>query len=108
MKKLHIITNRIRELRVERCKKILNLLKRKKSVILFTDESMFTVDSVSNSRAQERDPVFILDDDKVNTEVYIGILTKYVLPWIKEQYSPKPNIVFQQDGAVPHLEPHSE
>lgn len=49
-KKTHMITNRIRELRVERCKKIMNYLKRKKTVILFTDESMFTVDPVSNSR----------------------------------------------------------
>lgn len=29
-------------------------------------------------------PVFIPEDDKVNTEVYIRILIKYVLPWIKE------------------------
>lgn len=139
-KKTHMITNRIRELRVERCKKIMNYLKRKKTVILFTDESMFTVDPVSNSRTdryisslpvkdvpdehknvfltkhpasvmvfglvasdgKKMDPVFIPEGDKVNTEVYIGILSKHVLPWIKEQYGPNPNVVFQQDGAPCH------
>ncbi|XP_062541178.1 uncharacterized protein LOC134209203 [Armigeres subalbatus] len=139
-KKTHMITNRIRELRVERCQKILNFLKRKNPVILFTDESMFTVDPVSNSRTdryisslpvkdvadeyknvyltkhpasvivfglvasdgKKMDPVFIPEGDKVNTEVYIGILSKYVLPWIKKQYGSKPNVVFQQDGAPCH------
>lgn len=145
-KKTHIITERIRELRVERCKKIVNFLKRKNPVILFTDESMFTVDPVSNSRTdryisslpvkdvadkyknvyltkhpasvmvfgliasdgKKMDPVFIPQGDKVNTEVYISILSEHVLPWIIKEYGSVQCVVFQQDGAPCHTSNRSQ
>lgn len=145
-KKTQMITQRIRNLRVERCKKILNFLKRKNPVILFTDESMFTVDPVSNSRTdryisslpvkdiadeyknvsltkhpasvmvfglvasdgRKMDPVFIPEGDKVTTEVYITILSDYVLPWVTKEYGHRPNVVFQQDGAPCHTSIRSQ
>lgn len=48
--KRHLITDRIKAARVERSKKLLSELKKRSVVILFTDEKLFTVDSVSNSR----------------------------------------------------------
>lgn len=48
--KRHLITKRIKSLRLQRCKKLLNKLKKEKHVILFTDEKIFTIDAVSNSR----------------------------------------------------------
>lgn len=48
------------------------------------------------------DPVFIPEGDKVSLEVYIGILSKYVLTWMKEQFFPKLNIVFQLGAAPCH------
>lgn len=48
--KRHLITDRIKEARLDRCKKLRSELKKRPAVILFTDEKLFTVDSVSNSR----------------------------------------------------------
>ena len=44
-----LLTDRLRASRLERAKKILLILKKKKPVILFSDEKYFTVDQVSNS-----------------------------------------------------------
>jgi hypothetical protein len=38
---------------------------------------------------------------KVNTDVYIGLLEKYLKPWLIENY-PNEDFVFQQDGAPAH------
>lgn len=46
----HLITERIRRLRVERCKKLVSALKKGQPVIFFTDEKLFTVDSCPNRR----------------------------------------------------------
>lgn len=48
--KRHLITERIKELRVSRSKKLLSLLKKEKMIILFSDEKLFSIDAVSNSR----------------------------------------------------------
>ena len=44
-----LLTDRIKISRLERCKKILNKLKKKTPIILFIDEKYFTVDPISNS-----------------------------------------------------------
>ena len=45
-----LLTDRIKISRLERCEKILNKLKKKMPIILFTDEKYFTVDPITNSR----------------------------------------------------------
>ena len=48
--KRHLITERVKELRVTRSKRLLSLLKKEKMIILFSDEKLFSIDAVSNSR----------------------------------------------------------
>ena len=45
-----LLTDRLKASRLERAKKILWIVKKKKPVILFSDEKYFTVDQASNSR----------------------------------------------------------
>jgi transposase len=45
-----LLTDRIKISRLDRCKKILNKMKKKTPIILFTDEKYFTVDPIINSR----------------------------------------------------------
>lgn len=45
-----LLTDRLKGLRLERSRRILNVLKKKTPNILFSDEKYFTVDPVSNSR----------------------------------------------------------
>jgi hypothetical protein len=46
-------------------------------------------------------PIFIPGGLKVNTEVYIDLLKKKFVPWLRRTY-PDGNYVFQQDGAPAH------
>jgi hypothetical protein len=46
-------------------------------------------------------PIFIPAGLKVNTEVYIGLLERHLVPWLRRNY-PDGNYVFQQDGAPAH------
>ena len=48
--KRFLLTDRLKASRLERARKIMAVLKKKKPVLLFTDEKYFTVDPVSNSR----------------------------------------------------------
>ena len=48
--KRHLITKRVKELRVSRSKRLLSVLKKGKIIILFSDEKLFSIDAVSNSR----------------------------------------------------------
>jgi inhibitor of nuclear factor kappa-B kinase subunit alpha len=48
--KKHLINQVSKEKRLERSRKLLNILKDKKPIIFFTDEKVFDLDSVSNSR----------------------------------------------------------
>jgi hypothetical protein len=48
--KKHLINQVSQDKRLQKSKKLLNLLKTKKPIILFSDEKVFDVDSVSNSR----------------------------------------------------------
>lgn len=66
-----------------------------KNVFLTKHPASVMVFGLVASDGKKMDPVFIPEGDKVDTEVYIGILSKHVLPWIKEQYGPNPNVVFQ-------------
>jgi transposase len=49
--KRFLLTDRLRSLRLERCKRILAMMKKRSPVILFTDEKYFSVDQVCNSRS---------------------------------------------------------
>jgi len=46
-------------------------------------------------------PIFIPAGLKVNTDVYIGLLERHLVPWLRRNY-PDGNYVFQQDGAPAH------
>ena len=48
--KCHLITKRVKELRVSRSKRLLSVLKKGEMIILFSDEKLFSIDAVSNSR----------------------------------------------------------
>ena len=48
--KRHLITEWVKELRVSRSKRLLSVLKKGKMIILFSDEKLFSIDAVSNSR----------------------------------------------------------
>lgn len=48
--KRHLITNRIKELRLERSKRLLSNLKKGQPIIVFSDEKLFNIDPVSNTR----------------------------------------------------------
>jgi Asp-tRNA(Asn)/Glu-tRNA(Gln) amidotransferase C subunit len=144
--KRHLLTEKTRQTREEHCRKILSFFKNgNKLPILFSDEKIFTVDSVSNSRndrfisteriedvpenvkftyrtkhpastmmfglvssdGKKMPPVFIPAGVKVNTDVYIGILQKHVLPWTKREY-PDGEFIWQQDGAPCHTSKRSQ
>uniref|UniRef100_A0A2M4DS66 Putative transposable element n=1 Tax=Anopheles darlingi TaxID=43151 RepID=A0A2M4DS66_ANODA len=47
-------------------------------------------------------PVFIKSGVKMITDVYVDILKKHVLPWVKANFGAPQNVVFQQDGAPCH------
>ena len=46
----HLVSPSVKEKRFERSKKLFSLLKKRPTTILFSDEKLFTVDSVSNRR----------------------------------------------------------
>jgi len=46
-------------------------------------------------------PIFIPTGLKVNTEAYIGLLERHLVPWLCQNY-PDGNYLFQQDGAPAH------
>ena len=48
--KRHLNTERGKELRLSRLKRLLSVLKKGKMIILFSDEKLFSIDAVSNSR----------------------------------------------------------
>lgn len=54
----HLITDRVKELRLQRCKKILSILKNSKFIILFSDDKIFTVDAKTNSKNDPLDYAF--------------------------------------------------
>ena len=53
------------------------------------------------SNGKKCPPVFIPQNERVNADAYIKLLTKHVLPWIKRTF-PDGNYVWQQDGAPCH------
>lgn len=48
--KRHFITDRIKQLRPVRSKRLVSTIKKKQIIIVFSDEKMFTIDPVSNTR----------------------------------------------------------
>ena len=48
--KRHLVMERVKELRVSRSKRLLSVLKKGKMIILCSDEKLFSIDAVSNSR----------------------------------------------------------
>ena len=113
--KRHLITERVQELRVSRSKRLLSVLKKGRMIILFSDEKLFSIDSVSNSRTDRFISAKKLEDVPENVKfsfqtkhpagvmmfglvasnglkmppVFIdaGILKNKVLPWMKANFS---------------------
>jgi hypothetical protein len=56
---------------------------------------------VIGSDGQKCPIVFVSAGERVNADVYQGLLRKHVVPWIKRTY-PDGNYVFQQDSAPAH------
>jgi transposase len=131
-----LLTERLKNLRLERSKRLLNKLKKKDSetVKIFSDKKIFTVDQAYNRRndrmivgqgesaapvpktkhpascmvlgivasdGKKCPPIFIPAGAKVNTDMYIDLLSTHLVPWLRKNY-PKGNYVFQQDGAPCH------
>jgi hypothetical protein len=46
-------------------------------------------------------PTFILAGLKINTDIYIGVLERHLVPWLCLNY-PDSNYVFEQNGAPAH------
>lgn len=139
-RKKHLINNNTKAKRLERSQRILNKLKSGGlPPVVFSDEKLFRVDRVSNSRTDRyissehvRDvpdnvkftfktkhaasvmvlgvvssdgkkcpPIFIRNNEKVNSDMYISLLEKKVKPWLDKEY-PDGAFIFQQDGAPCH------
>lgn len=131
-----LLTERLKKLRFERSKRLLNKLKKLTvpTVKIFSDKKIFTVDQVYNRRndriivdqgsptmpvnktkhpasvmvlgivasdGKKCPPIFVPAGQKVNTDLYIKLLSTHLLPWLKKNY-PRGNYVFQQDGAPAH------
>jgi len=56
---------------------------------------------VVGSDGQKCPIIFIDANEKINRQVYEGLLDTHVIPWAKATY-PEGNFVFQQDGAPAH------
>ena len=132
----HLLTQRQKEVRLERGKRLLNQLKSlpPSTVKIFSDKKIFTIDQSYNRRndrqivdmgasgdpvsrtkhpasimmlgivtssGHKAPPIFILEGEKVNTEVYLAILRSKVLPWLRKTF-PNGGYVFQQDSAPAH------
>ncbi len=53
---------------------------------------------VVGSDGQKCPMVFVEEGEKVTAEVYIRLMKKHIIPWIRRTYPPG-TYVFQQDGA---------
>ena len=138
-RKKHLINNNTKAKRLERSKALLNVMKHAPPVIIFSDEKLFRVDRVSNSRTdryissqkpcdvpdnvkftfktkhaaslmvlglvasngKKCPPIIIQNNEKINAEVYNGLLKTHVVPWLQKEFKNTP-YVFQQDGAPCH------
>lgn len=132
----HLLTKKAKDIRAERCPKLLSFLKHKgaSKVVVFVDEKKFVVDAEvnrQNSRVIAVDPSevpavfhtknpasvmvfgavasdgsvmpphFIEAGLKVNTEVYLEILERILIPWMEENFG-LDNVVLIQDSAPCH------
>ncbi len=59
------------------------------------------VPGVVSSGGRKCPPIFVKNNEKVTSDVYIGLLEEHVLPWIEENFADA-DYVFQQDGAFCH------
>ncbi|QQP54437.1 Transposable element tcb2 transposase [Caligus rogercresseyi] len=128
----HLLTGKMKEVRLRRCKKVLNSLKSGTSPHLkfFSDEKIFTVDRSSNrqndrwlAKTEKEVPnsfktknpasVMVLGvvstagdaGEEINIDVYLGVLKEVVKPWMDEKASGdvyNGNNLFQQDSAPAH------
>ena len=53
------------------------------------------------SNGEKCPSIYIKEEGKVNTEIYISVLKKHVRPWLKKTF-PDGNYVFQEDVAPSH------
>ena len=66
--KRHLVTDRIKQLRLERSKRLVSSLKKKHTIIVFSDEKMFTIDPVSNTRTDRFISPKIIEDVPENVK----------------------------------------
>ncbi|XP_047135225.1 uncharacterized protein LOC124812490 [Hydra vulgaris] len=96
----HLITNKQKESRKERCKKMLNWRKSYPGpVTIFSDEKLFTVDKVTNHRNTRYLSCTIVTQGTLDE--FIHLLQEKVISWLNRNY-PDGQYVFQQDGAPAH------
>jgi hypothetical protein len=110
----------MKEVRLERCKKVLSWLKSNGSVIrFFSDEKIFTVDRTINKRNDRwiasstsvvcstmttKHPASVMVLFVVSNTgdgVYSNVLETKIIPWMKDKAAGK-EFVFQQDSAPAH------
>ena len=132
--KRHLLTDRMRGIRLQRFKKLITWMKGNGGVMkFFSDEKNFTVDCAFNRRndrriASSRSEIqskmttkqpakvmtlcvvssegdvlthFFEPTKKVNSTTYCEVLTKKVIPWMKDKSNDK-SFVFQQDSLTAH------
>ena len=132
--KRHLLTDRMRGIRLQRFKKLITWMKGNGGVMkFFSDEKNFTVDCAFNRRndrriASSRSEIqskmttkqpakvmtlcvvssegdvlthFFEPTKKVNSTTYCEVLTKKVIPWMKDKSNGK-SFIFQQDSVTAH------
>ncbi|QQP51475.1 Transposable element tcb2 transposase [Caligus rogercresseyi] len=128
----HLLTGKMKEVRLKRCKKVLNSLKSGTFPPLkfFSDEKIFTLDRSSNLqndrwlaktkkevpksfRTKNPASVMVLGvvstagdaGEKISINVYLGVQKEVVKPWMDEKASGdvyNGRYLFQQDSTPPH------
>ncbi|QQP37480.1 Transposable element tcb2 transposase [Caligus rogercresseyi] len=134
----HLFTGKMKEVRLRRCKKVLNSLKSGTSPPLkfFSDEKIFTVDRSSNRQNDRwlaktnkeipksfrtKNTASVMDlgvvstagdaGEKINIDVYLGVLKEVVKPWMDKRASGdvyNGRYFFQQDSTPTHKAKNTE
>ena len=114
--------------RLERGCRILKILRDGTTPpILWTDEKLFTVEAVHDihndrvlgtskdilgidagftSHAKKTPLIFIEEGVKIDTAIYLHLLSEEIAPWIESEYGDAPHRLPARQGSVSHFEPH--
>ena len=127
-KRKFLVTQRLKPLSLQKSKKLLWILKKKTSVILFFDKKYFTVDhstlkvkevpdgikSISQTKQPSQvmvfgllasnglkmPPVFLPSGFRMGAKEYLDkVLRPHVLPWVQAKFGDDQNYVLMQDGV---------